>query len=59
MRTAGQVLRANTKTSGKTLIAEISNAQLALPEGEEFKAENPFEGRAVSFSNFSRAKILN
>ncbi|HLO49243.1 MAG TPA: TonB-dependent receptor plug domain-containing protein, partial [Kamptonema sp.] len=41
---AGQVLRANTRTSGKILIAEIANAQLALPEGGEFRAENPFEG---------------
>ncbi|OCQ95958.1 ferrichrome-iron receptor [Oscillatoriales cyanobacterium USR001] len=44
LETAGQVLRANTRTEGKTLNAEISNAQLALPSGEEFKAENPFEG---------------
>ncbi|MEG4344219.1 TonB-dependent siderophore receptor [Microcoleus sp. A003_D6] len=41
---SGQVLQANTRAEGKTLIAEIANAQLALPGGGEFNAENPFEG---------------
>ncbi|MEG5140653.1 MULTISPECIES: TonB-dependent siderophore receptor [unclassified Microcoleus] len=40
----GQVLQAKTRTEGKTLIAEISNAQLVLPDGQEFRAQNPFEG---------------
>ncbi|MEG4574933.1 TonB-dependent receptor [Microcoleus sp. N3A4] len=41
---SGQVLVANTRAEGKTLIAEIANAQLALPGGGEFNAENPLEG---------------
>ncbi|MEG3896411.1 MULTISPECIES: TonB-dependent siderophore receptor [unclassified Microcoleus] len=41
---SGQVLQANTRAEGKTLIAEIANAQLALPGGGEFNAQNPFEG---------------
>ncbi|MEG4574936.1 TonB-dependent siderophore receptor [Microcoleus sp. N3A4] len=41
---SGQVLQANTRAEGKTLIAEIANAQLALPGGGEFNAENPLEG---------------
>ncbi len=40
----GQVLQAKTRTEGKTLIADIANAQLALPDGQEFRAQNPFEG---------------
>lgn len=40
----GQVLQANTRTEEKTLIADIANAQLALPDGQEFRAQNPFEG---------------
>lgn len=40
---AGQVLEATTRTSGKTLIADIPSAQLALPEGQEFRADNPSE----------------
>ncbi|WP_148288833.1 MULTISPECIES: TonB-dependent siderophore receptor [Kamptonema] len=55
---AGQVLRANTRTSGTTLIAEISNAQLALPGGGEFKAENPFEGiTSVTVTNVDANSI--
>jgi len=40
---AGEVLEATTRTSGKTLIADIPSAQLALPEGKEFRADNPSE----------------
>ncbi|CBN56576.1 TonB-dependent siderophore receptor protein [Kamptonema sp. PCC 6506] len=55
---AGQVLRANTRTSGTTLIAEISNAQLALPGGGEFKADNPFEGiTSVTVTNVDANSI--
>jgi iron complex outermembrane receptor protein len=40
----GQILQAVTRTDGNSLIAEISNAQLVLPEGSEFRAENPNQG---------------
>ncbi|MEG4229938.1 TonB-dependent receptor [Microcoleus sp. N9_B2] len=40
----GQILQAKTRTEGKTLIADIANAQLVLPDGQEFSAQNPFEG---------------
>ncbi|WP_088241456.1 TonB-dependent receptor [Calothrix rhizosoleniae] len=32
------------KNEGNSLIADISNAVLALPDGENFQAENPVEG---------------
>src|SRR4028119_25929 len=38
---AGQVLEAITRTEGNSLIAEIENAQLVLPSGQEFRAQNP------------------
>ena len=58
LETGGQVLRANTRTAGKTLIAEISNAQLALPGGGEFKVENPFEGiTSVTVTNVDANSI--
>ncbi|MEG5170553.1 TonB-dependent receptor plug domain-containing protein [Microcoleus sp. B3-D7] len=40
----GQVLQATTRIEGKSAIADIENAQLALPEGGEFRASNPDEG---------------
>src|SRR4028118_1819662 len=43
---AGQLLEAITRTEGKSVIAEIENAQLALPSGEEFRAQNPDQGIA-------------
>lgn len=33
-----------TKSSGNTLIADIPNTVLALPEGQQFRALNPVEG---------------
>ena len=41
---AGQSLQAITRTEGKTAIADIENAQLALPSGGEFRARNPDQG---------------
>jgi iron complex outermembrane receptor protein len=43
---AGQLLQAITRTEGKSAIADIENAQLALPSGEEFRAQNPDRGIA-------------
>jgi iron complex outermembrane receptor protein len=43
---AGQLLQAVTRTEGKSAIADIENAQLALPSGEEFRAQNPDRGIA-------------
>jgi iron complex outermembrane recepter protein len=39
----GQLSAPVTSSNGNTLIAEISNAILALPEGQEFQAEAPAE----------------
>jgi iron complex outermembrane receptor protein len=43
---AGQLLQAITRTEGKSAIADIENAQLALPSGEEFRVQNPDRGIA-------------
>lgn len=43
---AGQLLQAAIRTEGKSAIADIENAQLALPSGEEFRAQNPDRGIA-------------
>ncbi|MEG3875925.1 AMIN domain-containing protein, partial [Microcoleus sp. herbarium7] len=43
----GQVLQATTRIEGKSAIADIENAQLALPSGGEFRASNPDEGIAL------------
>ena len=43
---AGQLLQAITRTEGKSAIADIENAQLTLPSGEEFRAQNPNRGIA-------------
>ncbi|NEO98567.1 MAG: TonB-dependent receptor [Symploca sp. SIO2E9] len=40
----GDVLESSTSIEGNSLIVNISNAQLQLPEGEEFRQENPVEG---------------
>ncbi len=37
-------LQPETRTEGRTLIAEIPNALLVLPDGNEFRAENPAAG---------------
>ncbi|NDJ18419.1 TonB-dependent receptor domain-containing protein [Myxacorys almedinensis] len=37
----GAALQATTRVEGNTAIADIPNAVLALPEGKEFRAENP------------------
>jgi len=43
---AGQLLQAITRREGKSAIADIENAQLALPSGEEFRVQNPERGIA-------------
>jgi iron complex outermembrane receptor protein len=43
---AGQLLQAITRTEGNSAIADIENAQLALPSGEGFRAQNPDRGIA-------------
>jgi len=40
----GEALDGFTFTEGNSLIVDIPNAQLQLPEGEEFSQENPVEG---------------
>ncbi|NJR66672.1 MAG: TonB-dependent receptor [Leptolyngbyaceae cyanobacterium CRU_2_3] len=42
----GQLAPPVTSIAGKTLTADIPNAVLALPEGQDFQAENPIEGIA-------------
>jgi iron complex outermembrane recepter protein len=43
----GQLVAPTTQTVGNALIADIPNAVLALPEGEEFQAASPAEGIAL------------
>jgi iron complex outermembrane receptor protein len=43
----GEALPGFTTTEGNSLIVNIPNAQLRLPEGKEFQQENPIEGIAV------------
>ncbi|MEG3882279.1 AMIN domain-containing protein, partial [Microcoleus sp. herbarium7] len=43
---SGQVLQVETRIEGKSAIADIENAQLALPSGGEFRESNPDEGIA-------------
>ncbi len=40
----GQALQSTTREEGNTFVAEIPNAILALPDGKEFRADNPSEG---------------
>ncbi|NEP57136.1 MAG: TonB-dependent receptor [Symploca sp. SIO2G7] len=40
----GEALDGSTFTEGNSLIVDIPNAQLQLPEDEEFRQENPVEG---------------
>ncbi len=40
----GDSLEVETRIEGNSLIADIPNAVLALPEGDEFRADNPAEG---------------
>jgi len=55
---AGQLLQAITRTEGKSAIADIENAQLALPSGEEFRAQNPARGIAeVTVSQLEGSRI--
>jgi iron complex outermembrane receptor protein len=42
----GQVLQAATRIEGKSAIALIENAQLVLPSGGIFRAQNPEQGIA-------------
>jgi iron complex outermembrane receptor protein len=42
----GELAAPSTSVVGNALIADISNAGLALPEGEEFQQANPAEGIA-------------
>nr|RNJ67895.1 MAG: TonB-dependent siderophore receptor [Leptolyngbya sp. IPPAS B-1204] len=45
--TRGELSTPATQTIGNALIANISNAVLALPEGDEFSQANPVEGVAL------------
>ncbi|MBW4543126.1 MAG: TonB-dependent receptor [Symplocastrum torsivum CPER-KK1] len=40
----GDSLEVETRSEGNSLIADIPNAVLVLPEGDEFRADNPAEG---------------
>ncbi len=40
----GKALQGSTSKEGNNLIVDIPNAQLQLPEGKEFRQENPVEG---------------
>jgi iron complex outermembrane receptor protein len=43
----GEALQGFTTTQGNSLIVNIPNAQLRLPESQEFRQENPVEGIAA------------
>ncbi|MBW4612453.1 MAG: TonB-dependent siderophore receptor [Desmonostoc vinosum HA7617-LM4] len=40
----GEALKPVTKTEGNSLIADIPNAVLELPDGKEFRSQNPVKG---------------
>lgn len=47
-----------TSNSGKAFVADIANAQLRLPQGNEFRANNPAEGIAeVTVTNLNANSI--
>ena len=41
---SGASPQANTSSDNQTLLIDLSNAQLNLPEGREFRADNPVQG---------------
>jgi iron complex outermembrane recepter protein len=41
---SAETLRSSTQVEGTTLITEIENAVLTLPEGQSFRQQNPAEG---------------
>ncbi|MEP0959055.1 TonB-dependent siderophore receptor [Leptolyngbya sp. FACHB-1515] len=47
LETEGAIATPTTSVIGNALIADIPNAVLALPEGDEFLLENPAEGIAL------------
>jgi iron complex outermembrane recepter protein len=47
LESTGQLVEPSTSVVGNALIADIPNAVLALPEGNEFQQANPIEGVAL------------
>lgn len=47
LKTDGELVVPETAVTGNAAIADISNAELNLPEGEEFSASNPADGIAL------------
>lgn len=50
---SGQTLQAQTRTEGNALIADIPNAVLVLPEGQEFRSQKP----AARISNLTVTQV--
>ncbi|MEH2275550.1 MAG: AMIN domain-containing protein [Nostoc sp.] len=40
----GERLKPTSRNQGNTLITDISNSQLALPNAKEFRSDNPVAG---------------
>lgn len=56
--TNGATPRIFTSTSNQTVVADIANAQLRLPSGNEFRASNPVQGIAeVTVTNLNANSI--
>lgn len=54
----GKALQGSTSTEGNSLIVDIPNTQLQLPDRQEFRQENPIEGiAAVSVTNFNANSV--
>ncbi|PSB67411.1 TonB-dependent siderophore receptor, partial [filamentous cyanobacterium CCP1] len=47
LESIGQLVEPSTSVVGNAIIADIPNAELALPDGNEFQQANPIEGIAL------------
>ena len=56
---SGQLLQAETRIEGKNAIVEISNAQLVLADGKEFRVNNPDAGISlIAVNQLENNRIL-
>lgn len=55
---SGKPLQISTSRQGNILIADVQNAKLALPNGKEFRADNPAKGiSTIAIRQFSTNSI--
>ncbi|MDV2994841.1 MAG: Vitamin B12 transporter BtuB [Chroococcidiopsis sp. SAG 2025] len=54
----GEVVTGSTSTQGNNLIVDIPNAQLQLPEGKQFRRDNPAAGIASAIVTATAANTI-